>query len=80
VLRSLKGGRGTSTKSSRVETVSLASCIDEEIDFLNLDVEGMEVGKIIENLAMAGSFTSFASSGTSTTIILSRMMMRSPAS
>jgi FkbM family methyltransferase len=53
LVSSLKGGRGTSTKSSRVETVSLSSYVDEEIDFLKLDVEGVEV-EIIENLAMAG--------------------------
>lgn len=53
LVSSLKGGRGTSTRSRSVETVSLSSYIDEEIDFLKLDVEGMEV-EVIEDLALTG--------------------------
>jgi FkbM family methyltransferase len=56
LVSSLKGGRGASSSSRNVETVLLSSYIDEEIDFMKLDVEGMEM-EVITNLAQTGKLS-----------------------
>jgi FkbM family methyltransferase len=53
LVTGLVTGRGTSTQTSRVKTVPLSSYIDDHLDFLKLDVEGVEL-EVIDDLESSG--------------------------